>query len=172
MKRTVSDLMKYRDFCHQPSMDVNASVNEALALLEKSDVGALLVMDKNAVVGIFSERDFARACVLNRAILEPNAKLKCFMSPKVVFVTADYRLDECMAVMVKMKIRHLPVLEGDTPIAFLSMRHIMEALVEENQFVVNQLVTYITGTNAIEENRARSGLIREPNDNFKNEWLS
>jgi CBS domain-containing protein len=163
MKRTISDLMKQKDFGRQSSIDVNASIDEALALLEKSDVGALLVMDRNVVVGVFSERDFARAYTLNRALVRPKTKLKYFMSQRVIFVTADYRLDECMAVMVKMKIRHLPVLDGDTPIAFLSMRHIMEALVEEKQFMVNQLVTYITGTNTVEENRPRGGLIKQKN---------
>lgn len=118
MKRTVSDLMKQRNFCQPPSIDVNSTVDEALALLEKSDVGALLVIERNAVAGIFSERDFARAYTQDRSIIEPKAKLKNFMSPKVVYVTSDYRLDECMAVMVKMKIRHLPVLEGDTPMHF------------------------------------------------------
>lgn len=170
MKRTVYDLMKQKDFGHPPSIDVNASVDEALALLEKSDIGASLVMDKKAVVGVFSERDFARAYILNRAIVEPNAKLKDFMRQKVVFVTPDYLLEECMAVMVKMKIRHLPVLQGDAPIAFLSMRHIMEALVEENQFMVNQLVTYVTGTNTVEENRPRSGLIKQQNRNLENRF--
>jgi CBS domain-containing protein len=163
--------MKQRNFSQLPAIDIGASVDEALGLLDKADVGALLVMDRNAVIGVFSERDFTRACYVNRSILEPNAKLINFMSKSVVFVTADYRLDECMAVMVKMKIRHLPVLQGDTPIAFLSMRHIMEALVEEKQFMVNQLMTYITGTNTVEEGQSRNGLIRQENRILENGLL-
>lgn len=168
MKRTVSDLIKQRDFGHLPSIDVRASVDEALGLLDKSDIGALLVMDGKAVVGVFSERDFARGYTSERAILAPNAKLRHFMSQNVIFVTADYRLDECMELMVKMKIRHLPVLEEDTPIALVSMRHIMEALVEENQFIVNQLVTYITGTNTVEEIRPRGDLIKQNHVDLEN----
>ncbi len=166
MKRTISDLMKQVDLSRPPKIDADASVEEALKALEISDVGALLVISNGMVVGVFSERDFTRAYVSNKNAPLPDTSIRNFMSRKVIFVTPDYRLDECMAVMVKMKIRHLPVLQGDTPIAFLSMRHIMEALVEENQFMVNQLVTYITGTNTIEENQPRKGLVREQNVNI------
>lgn len=162
MKRTVSDLMKQRDLSQLPCIEYTATAKEALLYLQSSDVGALLVMNRKTVVGVFSERDFARTVALHGNALETSTAVQHFMSDKVVFVTADYRLDECMAVMVKMKIRHLPVLQGDTPIAFLSMRHIMEALVEENQFIVSQLVTYITGSSLDEENIIRPGLTTEP----------
>lgn len=168
MKRTVSDLMKQIDLSRLPLIEADASVEEALKTLESSDVGALLVISNGAAVDVFSERDFARAYVANKSVLRPDTTISKLMSSKVIFVTPDYRLDECMAVMVKMKIRHLPVLQGETPIAFLSMRHIMEALAEENKFMVNQLVTYITGSNTIEENQPRKGLVRQQNVNSEN----
>ncbi len=158
MKRTISDLMKQKDLSHPSLIEDTANVEDALRLLEANDVGALLVVRQNSVVGVFSERDFARAYVSQKMILKPDTKIRSLMSKNVIYVTDDYKLDECMAVMVNLKIRHLPVLCGDAPIAFLSMRHIMEALVEDNQFMVSQLVTYITGSSIDEQTTTRAGL--------------
>ena len=163
MKRTVSDLMKKIDLCHPPLVEDTATVEDALRILEATDAGALLVMKKNAVVGVFSESDFTRAHASRKTVLQPGTKIRKLMSNNIIYVTEDYRLDECMTVMVKMKIRHLPVLKGDAPIAFLSMRHIMEALVEDNQFMVSQLVTYITGSSIVEPSTTRAALTRFEN---------
>ncbi len=160
MKRTVYDLMKKKDLCQLHLISNTANIKDALHLLQKDEVGALLVMSNGQVVGVFSERDFARAYSLQNGSLGPSAKVQNLMSSKVIYVTPDYRLDECMAVMVQFKIRHLPVLQGEIPVAFLSMRHIMEALVEENQFMVNQLTTYITGSTVHDTNASRTGLVK------------
>lgn len=160
MKRTVSDLLQQKGTKSLPLVEEDASVDQALAILANIDAGALLVMNKeNAVVGIFSERDFVRSYSASGGAPGQKLRVRELMSRRVVFVTADYRLDECMSVMAEMRIRHLPVLHEGTPIAFLSMRDIMEALVEENQFMLSQLITYITGSNRAEEARPRSGFL-------------
>lgn len=163
MKRTVYDLMKQKDLSKLHLISEMANLQDALNLLQKDDVGALLVMDIDQVVGIFSERDFARAFSDKKGLLDPSIKVRDLMSKKIVYVTPDYRLDECMSVMVKFKIRHLPVLLGEIPIAFLSMRHIMEALVEDSQFMVNQLTTYITGSTVYDTKTPRAGLVNNIN---------
>jgi CBS domain-containing protein len=160
MKRTVFDLMKQKDLSQIPLIESTANYEEALKKLETTDSGALLVVAENSVVGVFSERDFVRAYSSRKHSLNPDTKIEALMSHKVIFVPPDYRLDECMSVMVKMRVRHLAVLKDEIPIAFLSMRHIMEALVEENQFMVNQLVTYITGSSPLEQSSHRDGLAR------------
>lgn len=160
MKRTVFDLMKQKNLSQLHLISDIASITDALNLLQKDDVGALLVMNIEQVVGVFSERDIARAYALHNGFLNPNTKVRELMSKNIIYVTPDYRLDECMSVMVKHRIRHLPILQGEIPIGFLSMRHIMEALVEENQFMVNQLTSYITGTTVNEANTVRPGLVK------------
>jgi predicted transcriptional regulator len=67
------------------------------------------------------------------------------MSPRIVGVTPEYQLDECMAVMTSMSVRHLPVYENGKPIALLNIRHIMEALIQDREFVISELVKYVTG---------------------------
>lgn len=172
MKRTVSDLMKQKDLSQLHLINDNSNIKDALLLLQKDDVGALLVVNDGRVVGVFSERDFARTHALQIGQLDPSIKVRNLMSKKVVYVTPEYTLDECMTVMVKLKIRHLPVLKGEIPVAFLSMRHIMEALVEENQFLVNQLITYITGSTVNEPTAMRSGLIKHSEHPNSHDLLS
>ena len=75
-----------------------------------------------------------------------DSKVKDIMVRKIVYVTLKYRLDECLMVMVTTHIRHLPVLENELPLALLSMRHIVEALVEDQEFMISQLLQYVTGS--------------------------
>ncbi|MEQ1665705.1 MAG: CBS domain-containing protein [Bdellovibrionales bacterium] len=161
MKRTVSDLMAKQSIGDVPTIGATQSVEQAMRVLHERQVGALLVTSLSEVVGVFSERDFARAAVANNFKLPPSTKVSDLMTKKVIYVTSDYRLDECLSIMAKMKVRHLPVMDGNTPIALLSMRQIMTALIEENQFMVEQLVIYITGSQHEEKRPNRSGLIRD-----------
>jgi len=159
MKLTVSGLLKQKDLSKIPRISHTGTLQEALFVLNEFNTGSLLVMDGLSIVGIFSERDFARASAIRLSPIPMDTNIAELMSKTIIYVTPDYTLDECMAVMCKMKIRHLPVLEGNTPIALLSMRHIMEALVEENQFMIGQLFAYITGSQTGEGKAHRSALI-------------
>jgi CBS domain-containing protein len=161
MKRTVADLIAKQGSGDVPTIDEFESVDQAMQVLHERQIGALLVTSLSEVVGVFSERDYAREAVENKFNLSSNTKVSSLMTKKIIYVTSDYRLDECLAIMAKMKIRHLPVMDGYTPVALLSMRHIMAALIEENQFMVEQLVTYITGSQHAEERHIRAGLIRD-----------
>lgn len=161
MKKTVSELLKQKDLSNIPSIDHTGSLHEALCILDESNTGCLLVMKGPSIIGIFSERDFARASAVSDCSLPMGTKVADLMSRSIVYVTPDYSLDECMAVMCKMKVRHLPVLLGGRPIALLSMRHIMEAIVEENEFMIGQLVSYITGGPSAHEKSNRNALIME-----------
>ena len=159
MKHTVSGLLTHKDLSKIPCLDSRGTLQEALSVLEETNTGSLLVMENTSIVGIFSERDFARISAFRISPLAMDTKITDLMSKTIVYVTPDYTLDECMAVMCKMKIRHLPVLEDNIPIALLSMRHIMEALVVENEFMIGQLVSYITGGPSGSEKNNRNALI-------------
>lgn len=147
MKRTVRDLMRQKDLTKIPVIQQESNIESGILALERYDSGALLVMDDKKLVGIFSERDLARFIAANRRSLNLQAKLSSIMSREIICVTPEYRLEECMALMSKRHIRHLPVLEEGIPIALLSMRHIMQALIEDKEFMIEELVKYVTGSN-------------------------
>jgi len=161
MKKTVAELLEQKDLSHIPSIDYTGTILEALHLLDELNTGSLLVMQGPSIIGIFSERDFARASASKGSALSLDTPVTELMSTKIHYVTPDFSLDECMAVMCEIKVRHLPVFLGNTPIALLSMRHIMEALVEENEFMIGQLTSYITGGTADTEKTYRNALIRD-----------
>ncbi len=147
MKRTVRELIGRKNTSIIPSIAFDATVRNALVALEEFNSGLLLVMKTDNLVGVFSERDFARWSLRSTEPSMLDAPLAKFIQLRVIFVTQDYRLEECMAVMSKAKIRHLPVMENDKPIALLSMSQIMEALVQDKEFQIDELEKYITGSN-------------------------
>jgi CBS domain-containing protein len=114
-----------------------------LATLVRLNVGALVVLKDSKPVGIFSERDLLKwtnqwgGVDLSRAVDH-------FMSSTIVYVTPSYRIEECLAIMSNRHIRHLPVIdEKGMVVALLSMRHIMEALIDDKQFLINELMRYV-----------------------------
>lgn len=149
MKRTVRQLMKSISLNEVPKIQEEATIEQALILLERFQTDALLVMRGENLKGLFSEKDLAKVALFrkNHRILELNVAEA--MSSKLVGVSPDYRLDECMAVMTSMGIRNLPVIENDKPIALLNLRHIMEALIQDREFIIGELVKYVTGVNGI-----------------------
>ena len=161
MKRTVRDLMRRKDISRVPSVEEGATIEDALLTLEADDTGALLVVRDGRPAGIFSERDFARAALGNNGHVALNRPVVTLMSHKVYYVTPDYRLEECMAIMSRFRFRHLLVLDGSEAVAFLSMRHIMEALVEDKSFLVEELTRYISGPIHLEAPEIREPMVRQ-----------
>lgn len=160
MKRSLRDFLKSRegrkDFAFLPQISVRANVREALRALRVYYSGALIVMDGSEVVGIFSERDFAQWALENSEDIRIDACISEMMTRKVAYVTPEYRLEECLDIMKALHIRHLPVMEDKRPVALLSMRHIMEALIEDREFQVDEMVKYITGSSFLHRERPSS----------------
>jgi len=161
MKRTVKDLMRQKDITRIPSVDQTATIEDGLLTLEELHCSALIVLEDGQPAGVFSERDFARAALNSNGFVALNHPIAALMSRKVVYVTPEYRLEECMAIMSKFKFRHLLVLDHGAAVAFLSMRHIMEALIEDKSFMIDELTTYITGPVRFEAAEIRDPLVRE-----------
>jgi CBS domain-containing protein len=126
------------------AVGADASVQEALALMAKYDIGALLVQEHGAPVGVFSERDFARKAVqLGKACLDE--PVRHLMSAKIISVTLDQTVEECMAIMTERRIRHLPVIDADGKVVgFLSIGDMVKETIAEQSFVIEQLTHYIT----------------------------
>jgi len=130
---------------HKPeiySVDPDATVLEALRLLEERNIGALLVMKGEALVGIFSERDYARRMVL-QGRTSRDTKVREVMTEKVFVITPDTSSGECMVHMTDRHIRHLPVVEGSRVVGVISIGDVVRAVIDDLRFTVRQLETYI-----------------------------
>ncbi len=120
-------------------------VYNALELMAEKDIGALIVKEDESIVGILSERDYARKVILNGKSSK-EMTVDEIMSENVVYVTSNQTVEECMALMTNMRIRHLPVMENNNLIGIISIGDVVKALIDEKEFVIEQLVHYIKGT--------------------------
>ena len=120
-------------------------VFDALKLMADKNVGALLVLEGDKLVGIFSERDYARKVIL-RGKASTDTPVREIMSLQVFYVRPEQTIEECMALMTDRRIRHLPVLENDNVVGVISIGDVVKAIVlSEQKFTIKQLENYITG---------------------------
>ena len=141
--KTVGDVLKAKGgtvFAAEP----DATVYHALTVMAEKNIGALLVREEQRVVGIFSERDYARQVVL-KGKASKDTPIREVMTSRVVFVRPEQNLEECMALMTDKHIRHLPVLDGTTLVGIVSIGDVVKAVISEKEFLIAQLEHYITG---------------------------
>ena len=120
-------------------------VYDALKLMADKGVGALLVLEAGKLVGIISERDYARKVILHgKSSL--NTPVKEIMTENVICVRPEQTIEECMALMTDKHIRHLPVLQGDEVIGVVSIGDVVKVEIAEKNFLIKQLENYITGS--------------------------
>ena len=124
------------------SIGPNASVYDALKQLSDAGIGALLVMDESKLVGILSERDYARKVVL-AGKSSKDTLVHEIMTAHVLCVKPETTNEECMALMSQKNIRHLPVVSDKEVIGMLSMRDLVADILEEREFTIKQLENYI-----------------------------
>ena len=129
------------------SVSPDTTVFDALKLMAEKNIGSLIVMDGDQVAGIMSERDYARkVSILGKFTRE--TLVKEIMSSTIFYVDSSYHIDECMALMSNKRVRHLPVLENDKLVGIISIGDVVKAVIDEKEFVIEQLVHYITGGHA------------------------
>ena len=120
------------------------TVFDALRLMAEHDVGALLVMDGERLAGIFSERDYARKVILVGKASR-DTLVREIMTVDVHVVSPANTVDECMALMSDLRVRHLPVVDSARVLGVISMRDAVRATIDDQRFQIQQLESYISG---------------------------
>ena len=121
-----------------------ATVYEALELLADKNVGALPVLEEGRLVGMFSERDYARKVIL-RGRSSKEATVGELMSTPVYTVRLNEPIEACMQLMIERHIRHLPVIEGDRVVGMISIGDVGKAIIADQRVAIRDLESYITG---------------------------
>jgi CBS domain-containing protein len=139
--KTVRQIIEAKQF-DVLSIPPEATVYDALKTMAEHEVGALVVLDGGHLVGIFSERDYARKVILHGKSSKETL-VKEIMTPRVLCVRPEQTVDECMALMTDKRVRHLPVLERKQVIGVISIGDVVKEVISEQRFVIEQLEQYI-----------------------------
>lgn len=127
------------------SVSVNDTVLQAIKMMADARIGAVLVTDGGKVVGIYTERDYLRKGE-NEGRAAKDTKVKDVMVSKMITVTMDTSVEQCMALMKQYNVRHLPIVEKDHLLGVVSMRDVMFAVLEDRDFEIRGLENYIMGS--------------------------
>ncbi len=122
----------------------DATVYNAIKKLADENIGSLVVMDDEKIVGIVTERDYARNVIL-KGKASPTTLVRDIMSTRVVSVGLEHSVEECMAVMTDKAIRHLPVLESKRLVGMVSIGDLVKSIIGDQKFIIDQLEHYISG---------------------------
>ena len=124
------------------SLSPQLSVFDALKQLADHDVGALVVMEGERLVGVFSERDYTRKIAL-AGRSSRDTLVRDIMTSQVLTVTPKTSTDDCMALMSQKKIRHLPVVDAGKVLGMISIRDLMDDIIQDHELTISQLQSYI-----------------------------
>lgn len=141
---TIRQILQERNDTEAWSVSPQAKVLEALQLMAEKNVGAVIVVEKGQMIGIFSERDFAR-----KAIQQGKCSLESpvadAMTRQMITILSEQTLEESLRVMTEHHIRHLPVMENGRLVGMVSMRDVMEAIISKKDSTIESLENYILG---------------------------
>jgi CBS domain-containing protein len=126
------------------AIDPDESVFQAIERMADKRIGALLVMRDEKLVGIVSERDYARKVILKGRSSQATP-VRDIMTSKVYCAQSEQDVEECMALMTQKRVRHLPVLDGDRVDGVISIGDLVKSIIAEQQFTIEQLESYIHG---------------------------
>ena len=139
----VRDILSAKDNKIQ-SISPNATVFDALKLMSEKGIGALVVMENKKVVGIVSERDYARKIIL-QGKTSKETLVKEVMSSNLFSVTPNNSVEEAMVLMTGKHVRHLPVFENSKFVGIISIGDVLKSIISNKDFLIDQLSNYISG---------------------------
>jgi CBS domain-containing protein len=139
----VRDILNAKDGKIQ-SISPKATVYEALEKMSEKEIGALVVMENKKVVGILSERDYARKIIL-QGKSSKNTLVQEVMSTNLFSVTPDTKVEDAMVLMTGKHVRHLPVFEKNKFVGIISIGDVVKLVISQKDFLINQLSDYIAG---------------------------
>lgn len=131
------------------SIEPDDTAYKALEIMAEKEIGALLVMDGGAVVGIFSERDYARKVVLEGKSSK-DTPVRDLMTANLYCINSDKTVEECMALMTKAHVRHMPVYENKRLAGIVTFGDIVNAVIVDHKVKIQDLETYIKGCEAVD----------------------
>ncbi len=126
------------------TIEPDATVLDAVAEMEEKDIGSLVVMDGEKLVGIITERHYARNVIL-KGKASPTTLVRDIMERNVIYVRPEHSVERCMALMTDKRVRHLPVLDGTKVIGIISIGDLLKFIISKQEFVIDQLEHYIQG---------------------------
>jgi CBS domain-containing protein len=145
---TVADILAARKSHDKlAALPPAATVREALQLMAERAIGSVLLMQGGALLGIFTERDYARRIAL-KGLTSIDTKLADVMTTSLYVVSPRQTVQECMGIMTQARVRHLPVVDGGKVTGLISIGDLVNAQLAEQQFLIQQLETYIAGNMA------------------------
>jgi len=142
--KTVAQILRSKPDQAVYTITPTASVFDAVKLMAEKSIGALVVVAEEQVVGIITERDYARKIIL-MARSSKDTPVRDIMTSAVMYVRPDQASEECMVLMTENRLRHLPVMEGGKLIGLVSIGDLVKDIISEQKFMIQQLEHYITG---------------------------
>ena len=142
--KSVANILKSKPDPTVYTIAPTASVLDALKLMAKTSIGALVVTEGEQVVGIITERDYARKVIL-MARSSKDTPVRDIMTSPVMYVRPDHTSEECMVLMTENRLRHLPVVDSGKLVGLVSIGDLVKDIISEQKFIIEQLEHYISG---------------------------
>jgi CBS domain-containing protein len=143
MAETVASILKNKG-SRIWSIDPEATIYDAIAMMADKAIGALLVVSEGKLMGIISERDYARKVIL-QGRSSKDTQVREIMTSAVITVCPDHSVEECMRIITNHRVRHLPVLEGDELVGMVSIGDLVRSIIAEQAETIGHLHAYIAG---------------------------
>ena len=140
----LEDFLKLNENRQIWTISKDQNVMQALILMSEKNIGAIIIVDNNDFpIGIFSERDYARKIIL-KGKSSKDTLLDEVMTKELITVTRDYKIEQCMEIMIQKKIRHLPVLEDKKIVGIISIGDLLKIMIKEQKELIDHLQKFIT----------------------------
>ena len=141
---TVADILSARKNATLATLPPTATVRDALQLMSDRHIGSVLVVQGDALLGIFTERDYARKLVL-QGLSSADTLLVDVMTARLYVVCPRQTVQECLGIITKGRLRHLPVVDGGELVGLVSIGDLVNAQLDEQRFIIEQMENYIAG---------------------------